>query len=208
VIIASPVRLVREGLMANLRGRKRVAVVAAVDLSPQGVARIAETKADVVLVDVSQAEAASLARLIKSVSPQVKLVAFALDENIDQVLSCAAASFSGYIPREGSAEEVFRAIVDVMEGRMHCAPHIAAAMFGRLAGFLRLFGQQKSLPPLTFRENEILELVEQGFSNKEIARRLAISSSTVKNHMHSILQKLQVSRRAQAVARLHASRNG
>ena len=118
------------------------------------------------------------------------------------------ASFSGYVPRESGAEEVRRAVIDVMEGRMHCAPQIAAAMYGRLASFLLLLGQQRSLPSLTFREGEILELVEQGFSNKEIARQLAISSSTVKNHMHSILQKLQVSRRAQAVARLHASRNG
>src|SRR5262249_32262734 len=127
---------------------------------------------------------------------------------IDQVFACAAASFSGYIPRESSAEEVRRAVLDAMQGHMHCAPQITAAMFRRLAGLLRVLGQQGSLPSLTFRESEILELVEQGFSNKEIARQLVISSSTVKNHMHSILQKLQVSRRAQAVARLHASRNG
>jgi two-component system, NarL family, nitrate/nitrite response regulator NarL len=123
------------------------------------------------LVDVSQGEAASLARLVKSTNPLVKLLAFALDENIDQVLSCAAASFSGYVPRESGPEEVLRAVIDVMEGRMHCAPQIAAAMYGRLASFMRLLGQQRSLPSLTFREGEILELVEQGFSNKEIARQ-------------------------------------
>ena len=58
------------------------------------------------------------------------------------------------------------------------------------------------MPALSSREGEILALVEQGRSNKEIARQLAISAATVKNHMHNILQKLQVSRRGQAAARL------
>jgi DNA-binding NarL/FixJ family response regulator len=61
----------------------------------------------------------------------------------------------------------------------------------------------EALPYLTSRESEILALVEEGRSNKDIARQLAISSATVKNHMHNILQKLQVSRRGQAAARLH-----
>ena len=89
---------------------------------------------------------------------------------------------------------------------MRCAPHIAAAMFRRLADFLREARPQTSLPPLTVRESEILALAEEGRSNKEIARDLTISCATVKNHMHNILQKLQVSRRGQAVARLRSCR--
>ena len=76
-------------------------------------------------------------------------------------------------------------------------------MFSRLAGFLRVPDASEALPSLTPRESEILALVDQGCSNKDIARQLAISSATVKNHMHNILQKLQVSRRGQAAARLH-----
>ena len=92
-----------------------------------------------------------------------------------------------------------------MAGRMHCAPHIAAAMFSRLAGLLREAEPPASLPPLSARESEILALVAEGRSNKEVARRLAISAATVKNHMHNILQKLQVSRRGEAAARLRLS---
>ena len=104
--------------------------------------------------------------------------------------------------REGGAEELYRALVDAVAGRMHCAPHIAAAMFGRLARLLHQPEPQEPMPDLSPRETEILALVEQGRSNKEIARQLAISVATVKNHMHNILQKLQVSRRGQAAARL------
>ena len=206
LVIASPVRLVREGLVASLHGRDRISVVDAVSMDAQGIARIAAAEPDVMLVDLGQTDAVSAARLLRGARPEAKLVAFALDEIDADVFACAAAGFSSYVPRESSAEELLRALVDAMDGRMRCAPHIAAAMFRRLADFLREASPQASLPPLTVRESEILALAEKGRSNKEIARDLAISCATVKNHMHNILQKLQVSRRGQAVARLRNCR--
>ena len=203
VIIASPVRFVREGMVTSLRGREGVVMADAVDMSPPGIARIADAEPDVVLVDVGEGDPAALGRLIKAANPEAKLVAFPLDENDDQVFACAAAGFSGYVPRESGADELHRAVLDAMEGRMHCAPHIAAAMFNRLAGFLREAGSSESLPSLTSRESEILALVDRGCSNKDIARQLRISTGTVKNHMHNILLKLQVGRRGQAAARRH-----
>jgi DNA-binding NarL/FixJ family response regulator len=206
-VIASPVRLVREGLAASLHGRNGVLVVGAVSLDAQGIARIVAVEPDVVLVDVGQSDAVATARRLRSASPQTKLVAFALDEIDTDVFACAAAGFSSYIPRESSAEELLRALADAMDGRMQCAPHIAAAMFRRLADLLHDTSPRASMPSLTFRESEILALAEEGRSNKEIARDLAISCATVKNHMHNILQKMQVSRRGQAVARLRTRRD-
>jgi DNA-binding NarL/FixJ family response regulator len=139
LIITSSVRLVREGLAATLRGRDGVVVVEAVDPGPGGIARIADAEPDVVLVDLGETDTNTFtaARLIKAGSPHAKLVAFGLDEIDERVFACAAAGFSGYVPRDSGADELHRALVDAMEGRMHCAPHIAAAMFNRLAGFLR-----------------------------------------------------------------------
>jgi two-component system, NarL family, nitrate/nitrite response regulator NarL len=205
VAIASPVHLVREGLAANLRHRQGVVLVDTVDLEPHGMARIADAKPDIVLVDFGQTAPAAAARLIKAASPGCKLVAFAVDETGDQIFACAAAGFCGYVPRQSSAEELYGALVDAMAGRMQCAPHIAAAMFSRLAGLLREPEPPASLPSLSARESEILALVAEGRSNKEIARRLEISAATVKNHMHNILQKLQVGRRGEAAARLRMS---
>lgn len=206
LVIASPVRLVREGLAASLHGRDGVSVVDAVSLDAQGIDRIAAAAPDAVLVDLGQTDALATARLLRSASPEAKLVAFALDEIDAGVFACAAAGFSSYVPRESGADELLRALADAMDGRMHCAPHIAAAMFRRLADFLRDTAPRAALPALTMRESEILALAEKGRSNKEIARDLAISCATVKNHMHNILQKLQVSRRGQAVARLRTCR--
>jgi DNA-binding NarL/FixJ family response regulator len=202
LIIASPVHLMREGLAAVLRGRDEMLAAEAVDLSPAGMAKLANAEPDAVLVDLGQTDAAVAARLIKTASPGAKLVAFALDETEDDVFACAAAGYSGYVPCESGADQVHTAVIDAMEGRMRCAPHIAAAMFARLAGLLHAAEPQRALPSLSRRESEILALVDLGRSNKEIARQLSISGATVKNHMHNLLQKLQVSRRGQAAARL------
>jgi two-component system nitrate/nitrite response regulator NarL len=208
LIIASSVRLVREGLTESLRGRAGLVVVDAVNLDAAGLARIAEAAPDVVLVDLAQRDAATTARLVKAAGARAKLLAFALAEIDDDVFACAAAGFSGYVPQESNADDLYHALVDMVHGRMRCAPHISAAMFSRLADLLRDVGPQASLPILTSRESEILTLAEKGSSNKEIARCLRISCATVKNHMHNILQKLQVKRRGQAVARLRAGANG
>jgi len=209
LVIASSMRLMRESLAATLRGRAGLVVCEGVDLSPRGIAKIGGAKPDVVLVDMGQANGAAAERLIKRIkhaNPRAKLVAFGIDEIDDRILACAAAGFSGYVSSESGADELHQALIDAVEGRMHCAPHIVAAMFDCLAGFLRELKRRGALPPLTFRENEILTLVAQGRSNKDIAWQLAISSATVKNHMHSILQKLQVNRRGQAVAKLRPRR--
>jgi DNA-binding NarL/FixJ family response regulator len=132
-------------------------------------------------------------------------MAFALDETDELVFACAAAGFCGYVPRESGIDQLHRALTDAVAGRMQCAPHIAAAMFSRLTALLKESDPRRALPPLSARENEILTLVDQGRSNKEIARQLAISAATVKNHIHNILQKLQVTRRGQAAARLRMS---
>src|SRR5262249_8910479 len=154
----------------------RVALVDAADLGPIGMAKIAHQQPDVVLVDLGQTDPLAAGRAIKAASTGAKLVAFGVDETDEQVFACAAAGFSGYVPRESGADTLRRAVVDATDGLMHCAPHIVAAMFARLAGFLHEPEPPRSLPSLSQRESEILALVGQGRSNKEIARQLAISS--------------------------------
>jgi two-component system, NarL family, nitrate/nitrite response regulator NarL len=204
--IVSGVRLVRESLTLSLRGRDGIVVVDAVGLDPEGIARITAAAPDVVLVDIGHTEPAAIVSLLKVSCSKAKLVAFALAETDDHVFACAAAGFSGYVPCEGGADELYGALIDAANGRMHCALHIAAAMFGRLSVLFQQRPALEVLPSLTARENEIMILAEEGRSNKEIARRLRISGATVKNHIHNILQKLQVGRRAEAVARLRAPR--
>jgi DNA-binding NarL/FixJ family response regulator len=206
VVIASSVRLVREGLVASLRDRDGIMVIDAVNLEPDGIARVAAIAPDVVLVDLGHGDSREVTRLLKIACPEAKLVAFALAEIDDDVFACAAAGFSGYVARESGAEDLYRVLMDAAGGRMNCAPHITAAMFSRLSDLLQRRPAYVALRELSMRESEILALAEEGRSNKEIARQLRISSATVKNHIHNILLKLHVGRRGEAVARLRACR--
>ena len=101
LMIVSPVRLVREGLAANLQGRENIVAIDAVSLDPSGLARIAQSEPDVVLIDLGQADPAAVSRLVKEASPHTRLVAFALHEIDEDVFACAAAGYCGYVPREG-----------------------------------------------------------------------------------------------------------
>ena len=133
-------------------------------------------------------------------SPTSKLVAFAVADTVEDVFSCAAAGFSGYVTREAGIDELLRAVRAARDGQMTCSPHIAAALFNQLAARLTPPKSTNGSSLLTARERQVLTLSDEGWSNKEIGRRLQISPATVKNHIHSILQKLQVERRGQAAA--------
>lgn len=206
VAILSDVRLVRDGLQRFLADRADLLLAATLPLSMADAEGLAAARPQVILVDVARAEPATVAARLRAACPGARLVTFALAEEDDAVFACAAAGFVGYVPQEGGVEEIVQAVFDAMDGRLRCAPHIGAALFGRVAALLQEEEAGAALPGLTPRESEILALADTGCSNKDIARRLTISAATVKNHMHNILQKLQVERRAQATARLRARR--
>jgi two-component system, NarL family, nitrate/nitrite response regulator NarL len=107
LVIASAVRLVREGLALSLRGRAGITVLEVVDLSAGSLRRMGEIIPDVVLIDVSGPDGLRLAASIRAVCPTARLVAFAITEADEDVFACAAAGFCGYVPREGSAEDVY-----------------------------------------------------------------------------------------------------
>ena len=206
LFVVSGVRLVREALARSIQTRRRIdlAVVGCAGFAEAETAVTAELRPDVVLVDLANHEGMAAAHKIGSLSPTSKLIAFSVADTVEDVFACAAAGFSGYVAREAGVDELLRAVRAVRDGEMACSPHIAAAMFNRLA--------ERASPPkpangasvLTPRERQILSLSDEGWSNKEIGRRLQISPLTVKNHIHSILQKLHVSRRGQAAAHLRS----
>jgi DNA-binding NarL/FixJ family response regulator len=175
-----------------------------VDLQPEGRKLLARHRPDIIVVDVAGADIMTVANNMREACTHAKLLAIALANVDTDVLACAEAGFANYMPREGSANDLHQAILDTADGLIRCAPHIAAAMFTRLADTARHRAAAARQSVLTTRECEVLALAEAGRSNKEIARRLAISDATVKNHMHNIIQKLGVSRRAEAVASLRA----
>lgn len=203
IFIFSDVRLYREGLVLSLSRQKSITIVGAANLSAHAVSRVIDLKPDVVIVDVSAPNSFELAQSLHARLPETKIIAFAVNEIEQDVLACAAAGFAGYVPYDGSEADLMTTIDCAMCDELYCTPRVAGLLFRHLA--VASTRNPSVLPTaLTQREHQILALLAQGMSNKEIAREAQISDATVKNHVHNILEKLQVRRRGEAAARLPA----
>lgn len=132
-------------------------------------------------------------------------MAIEVPDTEDAILSCMeAGGASGYLLAGASIQDLVENIKAIMRGETLCSPKIASLAFGRASRLARQIGilQSTNGTCLTRREGEIVLLIENGLSNKEIAVRLHIEVSTVKNHVHNILDKLQLHDRRSAVKQL------
>jgi DNA-binding NarL/FixJ family response regulator len=198
VAILSAVRLYAEGVAEYLAGRADISVIGiARDLSD--LEQLLEVKAvDVILCDTSERELAPHVRRLARSFPDARIVAVALTESETEIITWAEAGITSYVPRQASLAQLYTAIFAAMRGEATCSPRITGCL---LREFRRRPVASHSAERLTSREVQLLRLLSQGLSNKEIAQTLGISVSTVKNHVHSVLQKLCVRSRVQAAAK-------
>ncbi len=115
-----------------------------------------------------------------------------LSESESDVIACIEAGAAGYLPQEASLEYLQQSIRAVAAGEAICSPKVAAQLFSRVAEAADVRELRGMLSNLTRREVEIIPLLEERLSNKEIAVQLQIEVQTVKNHIHNILEKLQL----------------
>ena len=202
IIIVSDTCLYREGLALSLERDDRVAVVAVADSIASALTCIENKTPDVALLDFAMPDALALPYAIAAAQMPVKVVAFSVADMEDEICECAEAGIAGYVARNGSKEDLIAAVENAVRGEVLCSPRVAASLFRRLAAHVQTTKQQPPEAALTSRELDIIALIDRGLSNKEIARQLRISLPTVKNHVHNILEKLQVRRRGAAAALL------
>ena len=210
VLIVTDIRLFREGL-ANILRRDRGVRVAATASAAEALRAVAESRPAVALVDMATADALATIRALVLAAPELKVVALAVPETEGEVIACAEAGISGLVSRDASLDDLIEAIDSVSRGEMVCSPRVAARLLRRVRTLAAERADEPRDPHLTAREMQILRLIEEGLSNKEIAQRLCIEVPTVKHHVHNLLEKLGVRRRGEAVARirgLRASRSG
>jgi DNA-binding NarL/FixJ family response regulator len=202
LLIVADVRLYREGIQASLSNRPQFSVIGAVSNAEEALRLAAETPPDIVIVDMATRHSLTVVRSIRHDLPDAHIVGFGVDEVEGEVLACAEAGLAGYVPSDASLDELVVRVESVHRGELLCTPRMAATLFRRLE--LRNHGDdpQPQAVVLTAREREVLKLVDDGLSNKEIAAQLSIEVSTVKNHVHNVLDKLNVTSRMEAAARL------
>ena len=202
VAIVDDTRLCREGLAHILTREEHVSVAGMAGRLDESLALVRDLRPDVILLRMATSESLLILRAIVEVTPMAKVVVLGVSEGEDEVVACAEAGAAGYLLRDGSVADLVAAIQSVASGETLCSPRIAATLLRRVAVLAAERQSLATLAHLTRRETEIVELIDQGLSNKEIARRLTIEVRTVKNHVHNVLEKLQVHRRGEAAARI------
>jgi two-component system, NarL family, nitrate/nitrite response regulator NarL len=205
VLIVSEIRLYREGLAALLARRDSLSVLGTATQADEALHKACELNPDAVVLDQALPESLMLSRTLVQIRPDIRVVALGVPDSEDSVLSFAEAGIAGYVPREGSVQDLVDAVERAVRGELQCSPQLAGAIIRRLA-WRAAAGSELPRGPLTARETEIVRLIDQGLSNKEIAVRLGIEVATVKNHVHNLLEKLRVRRRAEAAARIRSAR--
>jgi len=190
ILVADDHPVVREGLAALINRRPDMTVIAEVSNGRELVAAFLEHRPDVSLVDLRMPEmdGADAMKAIREQAPSARVVVLTTYDDEEDIQRSLKAGAKAYLLKDAPREDLLACIKAVHEGRTLIPPAIAAKMAETIGA-----------PTLSPREIEVLELVAEGKSNKEIAAALSITEGTVKSHLSALLGKLGASDRTQAV---------
>ena len=193
ILVTDDHPVVRAGLSGMLSGEPDFEVVGEAQNGKEAVAFAGELKPDVVLMDLRMPEMDGVTAIqhIKSNYPDVHILVLTTYESDADILRAIETGATGYLLKDTPREELFGAIRMVAQGQSPLAPGVAARLMQRV--------RNPEEEGLSTREIEVLELVAHGTSNKEIAKQLWVSETTVKSHMLHIFDKLGVTDRTAAV---------
>jgi DNA-binding NarL/FixJ family response regulator len=196
----------REGVRALLSSVHEIEVIGEANNGDEAIAQTSELKPDVILMDLKMPgmNGIDATRRIHETHPKVGVLVITMFDDDDSVFAAMRAGARGYLLKDADKEEVVRAIVAVERGEAIFSPAIAQRMiqyFSASPASLSKKNQPDEFAGLTERELEILDLIAQGHNNLVISNKLSLSIKTVQNYVSSILTKLQVADRSQAIVR-------
>ena len=192
VFLLAENRLLREALVRILTKREDIRVAGAAPYSPDVLPRVAATANIVVLDSIITALTDKVIGHLLELDPEIKVIMVGMDADEAQFLRVVQEGALGYVLKDASALEVARTIRAVASGEAVCPPSFSTALFRWVAR------HRVTLPSLhlkqnlgfSLREQQLVRLIREGLSNKEIASRLGISEQTVKNHVHRMLRRV------------------
>ena len=200
ILFLSHVHFLREALVEALRGGDGIMAFGAFSRETTE-AVTAEFTPDLVLIDASHPEAMALVGVVRTRLPKVSVVVLAMRERDEEFLYWADIGISGYLGPDTSSHDLIATVRRAAAGEVVCPPRLTALLLNRFADRSNDRATRAGIHALTPREREIMELLADGLPNKLIARRLQVALPTVKNHVHSILDKWDVRSRGEAAAR-------
>jgi len=203
VLIVDDHALFRRGLMLVLESEDGIEVVGEADDGEDAVAKAEQLMPDVVLMDVRMPRISGIeaTRRVAEALPTSKIIMLTVSDEEEDLYEAIKAGATGYLLKEISIEEVADAVRAVTQGQTLISPSMASKLIAEFSNLAKRATdqQQVPVPRLTERELEVLRLVAQGITNREIADQLFIAENTVKNHVRNILEKLHLHSRMEAV---------
>jgi DNA-binding NarL/FixJ family response regulator len=198
ILIVDDHPVVREGIGSMLKREPDFKIVGEAINGLEAIERVRELSPDVVLMDLRMPEMDGVEAItkIKEEKPEVKFIILTTYSDDEYIFKGIAAGARAYLLKDAPREELFKAIRAVSRGESLIQPVVASRLLDRLA---ELSKKTPSAEMLSERELEVLRLMASGVSNKDIAEQLSITQSTVKTHITSIFQKLNVTTRTEAV---------
>src|SRR5258705_3253385 len=203
VLIGDGRGLFRRGLIQVLLFEEGIQVVGESEDGEDALRKAEDLVPDVILMDVRMPRASGIeaTRRLAEVLPAAKILMLTVSDEEDDLYEAIKAGATGYLLKEISIEEVADAIRAVMQGQTLISPSMASKLIIEFANLSKAATERTSVPVprLTDRELDVLRLVAQGLTNREIADQLYIAENTVKNHVRNILEKLHLHSRMEAV---------
>jgi DNA-binding NarL/FixJ family response regulator len=202
VLIADDHPMFRFGLTAAIGASPEIELLGEAASGAELINLVDRVPADVVITDIAMPgiDGVSATQEIRARHPEVSVLVLTMHEDDEALFSAIRAGARGYLLKGADSSDIIRAVLTVARGDVVYGTSVANRIMDFFTSAHRDYATTV-FPELTGREREILELIAGGHNNHEIARRLVLSEKTVRNHVASILTKLQVSDRAAAVAK-------
>ena len=203
ILIVDDHEMVRNGLSVMMEREEDFTVVGEAQNGKEAVEMVSRLRPDVVLMDLRMPEmdGVEAMRQIRAEQDDVKFLVLTTYDTDEYIFDAIEAGAKGYLLKDTSREELFKAVRTVNRGESLIEPGVVSRLLDRLTDLSRQAAQGPDHLALSERELEVLRLMARGSANKQIAGELSITESTVKTHVANIFQKLDVSHRTEAVTK-------
>ena len=202
--IVEDLKEIREGMISLLEQDQRFEVVAAFNNAETAAQELPAWQPDIVIMDINLPgmNGIECIKKVKNQCPKTQFIMFTIYEDDEKVFEALLAGASGYLLKKTALEKICDSLVELSEGGSPMSTQIARKVINRL----RNSEGPGNLEVLSPRENEVLQYLAKGLLYKEIADKLSISPSTVRQHIHNIYDKLHVQNRAEAINKVYGRR--
>ena len=201
ILLTDDHTLFRQGIRTLLSAESDLEIVGEAANGAEAVEKVTEFRPDVVLMDIGMPGLSSFeaTRQIKKLRPDTKILFLTMYDDEDYLVQCMEVGASGYVLKDSPAQQLLAALRDVYRGGSYLSPRMLSQLVDDFRSRIKTAHRQPRFATLTAREKEILKLLAEGQSVKEIAAGLNLSVKTVEAHKFNLMRKLDIHNKAQLV---------